>query len=74
LRLGGQARSLIIVLGIVSAHILGVILFSPSTWIAPGLTAICLFSAILLSPERDLLQLFARARIYVAAVAALCLS
>ena len=68
MRLGGGTRSLIIVIGAVFVHVLGVALLSPSKMIAPGFTAICLLLAMLLSPNRDILQLFARARVYVIAV------
>ena len=73
MRLGGGTRSLIIAVGAVLVHVLVVALFSPSRMFAPGFTAICLLLAVLLSPDRDIFLLFARARIYVAAVALLLL-
>jgi uncharacterized membrane-anchored protein YitT (DUF2179 family) len=73
MRSGGWTRSLIIVIGTVLVHVLGVALFSPSAMIAPGFTAICLLLAMLLSHNRDIFLLFKRARIYVAAVALLFL-
>ena len=65
MRLRGGTRSVVIVISIVLVHVLIVALFSPNKMIVPGFTAICLFLAMLLSPDRDVLLLFTRARIYV---------